>query len=183
MDFNITVVQTALKNGTTKTGKPYKFYEVAFRNNTFEGKLDEVKINQYSKVFKDVAEMQSGETYDVVKEKDESGYYQWLVVKRQAPGTVNAALGTMVAKPGMEAKAAGFTSPKSTYETPEERAKKQVYIVKQSSISNAIELLSVGAKVPPSAESVLELAQKFTDFVFTEKKTDLFDLPNDIEVE
>ena len=72
---------------------------------------------------------------------------------------------------------------RSTYETPEERAKKQVYIVKQSSINAAIQLLSVGAKQPPSTELVLTEAQKFVDFVFAEKKESLLDLPNDLEVD
>ena len=52
---------------------------------------------------------------------------------------------------------------RSNFETPEERAKKQVYIVKQSSISNALVVLSVGAKAPPSAQSILDLAQIFTN--------------------
>jgi hypothetical protein len=176
LDFNITVVQTSFKTATSKAGKPYKLYEVAYRNNTFDGKLEEAKINQYSKVFKEAGEMQAGSTYDISKEKDDSGYYQWLSVKQQAPGTSVAG---MQAAAAPQVKKEGYVAPKSTYETPEERAKKQVYIVKQSSIGSAIELLSIGAKTPPSAESVLKLAQEFTDFVFAEKKVDLFDTPND----
>lgn len=51
------------------------------------------------------------------------------------------------------------------WETSEERARKQVYIVKQSSISAAIALLKTDKKQPEVAE-VLKVAQEFTDFVF-----------------
>lgn len=64
----------------------------------------------------------------------------------------------------------------SNYETPEERAKKQVYIVRQSSISAAIELLK--AKNPKgveaSIEEVIEVARKFEAYVFD---TSLADTP------
>lgn len=54
----------------------------------------------------------------------------------------------------------------SNYETPAERAARQVYIVRQSSISSAVELLKTGAKAPPTTEEVLRVAQEFVDFVF-----------------
>jgi len=54
--------------------------------------------------------------------------------------------------------------PDRAYETAEERAKKQVYIIKQSSISNAIEIAKtdgIGLSVP----GVLAIAQELTDWV------------------
>jgi hypothetical protein len=81
-------------------------------------------------------------------------------------------------------------SPKSTYETPEERAKKQVYIVKQSSLSNAIALLNADGKNTITGgkkytkEDVFALAQELTDWVFaqeTVKQTALIDMPSDFE--
>ena len=53
-------------------------------------------------------------------------------------------------------------SPKSTYETPEERAKKQVYIVRQSSITAAINYR--GTKV--SIEDIITTAKQFEAYVF-----------------
>ena len=57
------------------------------------------------------------------------------------------------------------TSPKSTYETPEERAKRQVLIVRQSSLSSAIELLKTDKKSPTVPE-VLQVAKQFEAYVF-----------------
>lgn len=54
----------------------------------------------------------------------------------------------------------------SNYETREERASRQVLIVKQSSISAAVAALTPGAKAALDGQAVIDLAQKFTDFVF-----------------
>ena len=62
---------------------------------------------------------------------------------------------------------APYVSPKSTYETPEERAKKQLYIVRQSSINAAIALGAQG-KVLPTVDLILEVAKKFEAHVFGE---------------
>jgi hypothetical protein len=60
-----------------------------------------------------------------------------------------------------ESKQAPIASPKNTYETADERAHKQVYIVRQSSISSAIALLPK-AKV----EDILQTAKQFEEYVF-----------------
>lgn len=54
-------------------------------------------------------------------------------------------------------------TPKSTYETAEERAAKQVYIVRQSSISSAI-ALNNNAKATPT--DIIKTAKVFEDYVF-----------------
>ena len=55
-------------------------------------------------------------------------------------------------------------SSRGDWETSEERARKQVYIIKQSSITSAIALLKTDKKATSLAE-VLDTAQKLTDFV------------------
>lgn len=57
-----------------------------------------------------------------------------------------------------------YTSPKSTYETPEERAKRQVYIIRQSSLTNAISVLKTEKNTPTPAD-VFALAQEMVDWV------------------
>lgn len=54
------------------------------------------------------------------------------------------------------------TDKSGNYETPDERAKRQVLIVRQSSLSNAIEALGPGKK----AAEYTKLAESFVDFVF-----------------
>ena len=53
----------------------------------------------------------------------------------------------------------------SNYETKEERAARQVLIVKQSSLSTAVSALAVGAKSTPSAADVIAYAKQLEQYV------------------
>jgi hypothetical protein len=168
--MNITILSVQVSTKPGKTGKPYQTAEVVFKNMD-SNKVESKNITQYSKVFKQAAEAQPSQSYTVTTEKDEAGYWQWITMDRVVEGFQAQAPS---AAPSIKNV---VQAPKSTYETPEERAKKQVYIVKQSSLGSAIELLTVGAKTPPNADDVIKLAQKFTDWVFAEKS--LIEMPND----
>lgn len=166
MKLSIITVNTTTK--TTANGKPYQVAEVVYKN-LESNKVENKNITSYSKVFKGVSEAAAGQVFLVKSEKDDKGYWQWVSFDRQMGEA--AEVKTSAAVP---AKTGG------NWETSEERAKKQVYIVKQSSLSNAIALLSVGAKTPPNVDQVLLVAQQFTDWVFADKAAvDLFDQPND----
>lgn len=106
----------------------------------------------------------SGDVYDVeVVKKD--GYNNWV----NATKSNGAAPAGSIGQASPASRTAGYgstTSPKSTYETPEERAKKQIYIVRQSSISNAIAMLSVGSKARPDVKEVIDIASQLESFVF-----------------
>jgi hypothetical protein len=81
-----------------------------------------------------------------------------------SPSSAEAA---QAAPPAVPSKAA--IGARSTYETPEERAQRQVLIVRQSSVSSAIAVLGAGAKAPLKLEEVLTTAQAIADFVFQVK--------------
>ena len=71
----------------------------------------------------------------------------------------------------------------SNYETKEERAQRQVYIIRQSSISSAVELLGTGAKTA----DVIATAKEFEAYVFAKeanptKEVNFDDLEDDIPV-
>lgn len=73
----------------------------------------------------------------------------------------------------------------SNYETSEERAKRQLMIVRQSSISNAIEFIKVADKDADLLEvqNVIDVAQQFVDFVYgngQEEVVPLDRIPSDI---
>lgn len=57
------------------------------------------------------------------------------------------------------------TQVRSTYETPEERAQRQVYIIRQSSLERAVETLTPGSKAPLDPSAVIALASVYTDYV------------------
>jgi hypothetical protein len=183
---NITILDVKISTNPAKKpgGKPYQIAEVAFKNNSFNGTVQGKKVTSYSKAYQQVAEAQIGQTYDVTEEKN-GEFVEWVSL---SPAGVVAA-GAAPAASVSESVQRGSTPTRSTYETPEERAIKQVYIVKQSSLSNAVATLAVGAKaVKPS--DVLKLAQEYTDFVFGKPGAntatgfdDLPDFPEDFKVE
>jgi hypothetical protein len=188
MQINITVLSCVKASAVSKALKPYQLFEIAYKNNSFQGKIESVKINQYSAVYGAVSGFKAGELYDVTKEK-EGDFWQWTKVVALPPGSVAPTEQTSAAS-SMHTTSAGSINKsvqvKSTYETPEERAIKQRYIIKQSSLSGAINLLTVGAKSPPTVEAVLALADTLVAYVMeTPEQTvqgDLFKMENDVEV-
>lgn len=158
----------------TKTNKPYVELEVAYKNIDFGDKLEVKKLNPFGNkdVYNTLKTAKSGEVYDIERVKNEGGFWDWVSIKggnaAQTPSqTATVASGST-----------SFTSPKSTYETADERAKKQVYIVRQSSISAAIETLKTDKK-NPSVQDVIETARQYEAFVFGQetKPVLLADLP------
>lgn len=183
MEIQIQIVQVDKQTKTTKGGKPYVALELAFKNLS-SGKLESKKLMPFgetSEAHKALSGANQGDVFTIVSEKNAgTGYWDWLKATQAPPGTTAETVVNNKATP----------SPKSTYETPEERAKKQVYIVKQSSLSNAIALLNADGKNTITGgkkytkEDVFALAQELTDWVFTQetvKPTALIDMPNDFE--
>jgi hypothetical protein len=179
MNVNIKVI--SVENTFVPTAKGgYNKLEVNYKNlttNKVEGKTI-MSFGLTADAYKALADAKSNDLFTIESEKkpgkDGQEYWTWMSAKQSAPG----AMAETVANNN---KTTGFPV-KNTYETPEERAKKQVYIVKQSSLSAAIALLSVGAKAPPKPEEVLAQAQQFTDWVFQEQKVNpqsLVDMPDD----
>ena len=179
--MNITILSVSTTSATGKTGKPYQVLEIAFKNNTF-GKVESKKLMPFGAgkpAFDALLTATAGSSFDITVVKNTAGYNDWTEVTPAGASAAPAASPTTAgAKP--------TTQVKSTYETPEERAKKQAYIVRQSSLSNAVSCLTVGAKSAPKFEDVAALADQFVGYVFQTDvsiKEDVFSMPNDMEVD
>jgi hypothetical protein len=182
MQISILNVQSTTQ--TAKSGKPYQQLEVAYKNLTFQGKIESKKLMPFGAqkaAFDALANAAVGSTFEVTVVKNDAGYNDWTACVQAAPGSVAVASGSInnAAKP-----TAGTTMQvKSTYETPEERAKKQVYIIRQSSLSSAISMLTPGAKSPIKLSEVTDVADELFAWVMQDPnaavKQDLFDVPND----
>lgn len=170
--MNITLLNKTVSTETGKNGKPYQMLEVAFKNNTFQGKVEGKKITSYSKPAFDVlVEAEPGTTFEVTVEK-KNGFNEWTALTRATPEEGRPA----AAQPrGVS----GTTpAPKSNYETTEERARRQTLITRQSSLSTAVATLSVGSKsVDPAA--VMDLAEKYNDWVHQKGVLTGFESMND----
>lgn len=161
-NMQIKIVAVELNTAKTKTGKDYQVVEVTYKNLSFEGKVESKKHNQYGDktVFNALRDASPGDVFTIERKKDDAGYWQWVGI-----GTGNDAPSAPSAKPSGGATTASNPAPKSNWETPEERAKKQVYIIRQSSIGHAIETLKTDKK-NPSVDEVLHVAKIFEDYVF-----------------
>jgi hypothetical protein len=154
--------------------------DVAFKNNTFNGKVEGKKVMSFGKTkdaFATLAQAQPGTTYEVTIEKNDKGYNDWVSMQ-----TANvSATGVQAPGPSGVQRGSGAVSasPRSNFETPEERAKRQVLIVRQSSIASAVAALSVGAKSALKAEDIKVLAKDFEKFIFDNNNATGFDdIPN-----
>lgn len=133
--------------------------EQCFHNNVFKFQPD-IKIA--------LANLSVGVVFDMVKEK--SGEFWKVISIKPSTQTSNLEVppkGSQNTSTGTNAevyKTTPYTSPKSTYETPEERAKKQVYIVRQSSITAALTYIGDTKKV--STNDVIAIAKQFEAYVF-----------------
>lgn len=158
----------------TKTGKDYVEIEVTYKNIDFQEKVESKKLNPFGNkdVYNTLKSAKQGDFFEVERSKNDAGYWDWIGI-----GSVSG--GNSASEPTTKAAGgAGYTSPKSTYETPEERAKKQVYIVRQSSISAAIDTLKTDKKAP-TKEEVVDLAKYYEAYVFgvDQQPVPLADLP------
>lgn len=109
-----------------------------------------VAINKTKECIQKLQQMKAGDVVEIDMEK-EGDFWNWQDATKVEP--VKAA----------DVKSNSYQR-QSTYETPEERATKQVYIIKQSSITNAINML-IALKVEPTFERVTHLANQLVDYV------------------
>lgn len=186
MEVQIKVVSiennaTIAKNG----GGSYKGTRIAYRD--AEGQLKEKNIHsnvfKFNPSLKNQLEAISNGDDAVMELLKEGEYWNLKSIKKGAPPAAEAASGNGGARAGNSSN----VSPKSTYETAEERAKKQVYIVRQSSITQALTYLSsAGISDPFGVDDVLKIASRFEAHVFGNEFDDgsLAHLPpDDLEIQ
>jgi hypothetical protein len=161
----------------SKTGKPYKVFELIYKNHDFDSKVETKKINEYSKVaFNALGTSKQGSFYDVAREKDAAGYWQWTAVT-----AIDSVMNSPASPAETVVPAAGRKVVGSTYETAEERAANRSKIVRQSSIGYAIQTLKTD-KSPANTDDVLKVAQIYLDWVNQTKTPvqEIIDMEDDI---
>jgi len=149
---------------TTPTAKgSYQTADVAYKNLTFQGKVEGKKVMSFGATkdsFSALATAQPGDIFDVNVVKNDKGYNDWVSMTK---GSADS--GAPQQTSGGHSPAGNAPTRASTFETPEERAKKQVYIIRQSSVASAISALSCGAKSAPKVGEVLEYAKQLENYV------------------
>jgi hypothetical protein len=148
-----------------KNGRSYQSIEVTYKDD--QGQVKNKKLMSFSNpsVFNHIKDLTKGDQINLRTEKDAAGYWQWIGLE----GDKTVATETKTT-PQTGGRVTG-----SNYETKEERAARQVLIVRQSSLSSAVELLGPGKSV----EEVLAIAKQFEDYVFA--KSTGIDAINEME--
>ena len=153
MSYKITV----LKSEVTKNPKGYSIAEIAYK--TDDGKAKGMKVLDYAQkdVFAVVKDAKPGDVLDADFEKNTKGFWAFKTVSNTGfketvvvPATPNSTAPSMT---------------RGDWETSEERAAKQVMIVRQSSISNAIASLELNKQTKATTMDIIEIAQEFEDYV------------------
>lgn len=156
--MQITIISVDVTTTPTQKGS-YQTAEVTYKNNSFQDKVENKKVMSFNHkdVFTTLSKAQKGDVFTIERAKNDKGFWDWTSVESGNASQTAVVGSSKAASP----------SPKSTYETPEERAKKQVYIVRQSSLSTAVEYLNgTGAIKKATAQDVIFCAKEFEAYVF-----------------
>ena len=155
----IKIVSIDAELRTAKNGKSYKALTVIYKGSS--GKIENKTLMPFGaneRTVKILSEATPGSSWEVTTVKNDAGYWDWPEV---APSN-----GEPVAQSASPAKSGtSYGGGESRYETSEERAKKQIYIIRQSSLSSAVATLTAGVKTPPSGEQVIALAKQYESYV------------------
>lgn len=169
MQIQIQLLSVAVETKPTAKGS-YQQLEVAYKDLSNQGKVSSKKIMSFSnkKVFDSLSIAKPASTFEISMVKNDKGYWDWTDVKR-TEGVASVTVQSSQ-QSGQNNTSSTASVSKGGWETPEERAKKQIYIVRQSSISAAVNALSVGVKTPPKAVEVIEYARELEAYVFESDK-------------
>lgn len=170
--MQLEVIQVKNETKPNKNGGTYQQLEVAYKNLS-DGKVAAKKVMSFSNpaVFNTLANAKSGEVFEITSEK-KGDFWEWTNAAQAVPGATVAPISAPVPFSKQPVK--------STYETPEERAKRQIYIIKQSSVSSAIAYHALNSKSVPDLSVVLNTAQQIVNFCTT---TALTEMENDFPFE
>ena len=177
--MQITIVDVGTPaSKTSSNGRLYQEIELMYKDD--QGKASSRKIMSFNtKLYQAIQGLQKGNIVSIQRQKnDKTGYWDWVGLTEGAEA---------VAQP--EAKSSSPTRVTgSNYETKEERAARQIMIVRQSSLSTAVTALAVGGKTPIDVQQVIDYAKKLEAYVLNQgydkpvDPLDLTDIENDIPV-
>lgn len=164
--MQVTVIDVAQETLNAKNGRTYQQLVVSYKND--KGMAQAKKLVSFTNpdLFKVAKSWTKDQIINVKTVKNEkTGYWDWVGLEgEQAVADTKQASTTRVTG--------------SNYATAEERAKTQVYIVRQSSITNAINLIGSGSSVA----DILNVAKQFEEYIFANNSSvdAINDLPDDI---
>jgi hypothetical protein len=159
-------MQITINNVDVQNKGKYQLAVVEY--NTADGKTEKKNVVSFTNkaLYSTLSTAKQGDVFDVKLGKNDKGYWEFQEATKS--------------QGGIQAASKASASPRSTYETPEERAARQVYIIRQSSLSTAAAILTVGAK-SVQVDDVIKTAKQLEAYVFGKADESFFeDMPEDI---
>ena len=157
----IEIVNVTVETVPTARGQ-YKKAKIIYKNKSLQDKVEEKQIMDFTfpNVFNKLEQSKFGDVFEIDRVKNDKGYWDWVGFNNETKGEEQVMIPSTNKGP--------TPSPKSTYETPEERAIRQVMIVRQSSLSTAVAMLEAAAdkKTPINPDTVITVAKQFEAYVF-----------------
>ncbi len=163
--MQIEIINVAVTQVPTAKGS-YGRAEVTYKNKSYQDKVESKPIMDFSAkdVFNTLKDSKFGDQFTILREKNDKGFWDWKKIVTEADQAMfneeekkNRSISSM-------ATPTANTSPRSTYETADERAARQVLIVRQSSVSSAIAALKT-EKVQLDANQIVDLARQLEAYV------------------
>lgn len=154
MQLNIKVVSLSEIEEVKKGKNNYKTLTVTYEN---KGKTESKKLVSFASpsVFDAAVRMVAGQTYNVLVEKV-GDFWQWQSITE---GGVDKVVNDVPKKAT------------NSWETTEERAARQVYIIRQSSVASAVALLKTD-KAKLDVNEVIETAKQIEAFVLSKEEAE-----------
>ncbi len=158
-----------IETKTNVSGKPYTQFSLDYK---VGDKAATRKILSYSETYKFFKDAEVGSTYDIDDVK-EGAYYQWKSASKvdvSKESNVVSSAPSIPVQDTVTLRTGTFTN-KSTYETAEERAFKQVCIVRQTCVERALDFYN--ADDTRTVGDVIQIAKQFEAYVFQTKESRL----------
>ena len=137
----------------------YSVAEVTYRSLDREGKVSSKKVMSFNKCYETASKVQKDEVYDVTSEKDKNDYWVWTgMVKSDESSASMVSSGNSGNSVGRVAKST------NTYETPEERALKEIRLARKNGLNVAVAYLQATKGAKFNVDEVIGVAERFADF-------------------
>lgn len=149
-----------LEVSVEQSGKGWSKANIKFRDieKNRSGTKTLVSFGDGAEVYKTLTTALTGSNFEITLKKN-GEYWDWVKAVQIEQGINPAQF------------AGKSATPNRGFETPEERAQRQVYIVRQSSLANALSYLELTKQNKAAVADVTFIASQFEDYVFGKKIT------------
>jgi hypothetical protein len=148
--MQINVINVALSQAP---GNKYQIAEVIYKNDRGDTQTKKLMSFANPATYATLKDAKNGDVFTITQVKNDKGFWDWTSATAGAAAEANA---------GATGATKSFTPTKSSYETTEERARRQILIVKQSCLAQAINFDKT------NLDNTLEIADKLVSWVLEE---------------